>query len=229
MAKQANPLQPKRNQIFLIDDHEVPRQGFAALIEREPDFHVCGQAGGSSEALEMLATMTPDLIVSDLSLPGTSGVDFIKLLRRNCADVPVLVFTMHDERVYGERVLRAGASGYVMKSEPSASVMTAIRSVLSGDRFLSQPMQNDLLNRFLKNNTELQTENSQINCLTNRELEVVQLIGEGLKSSQVASRLGISVKTIESHRENIKSKLALKNSVELTRFAFQCANPQSGL
>lgn len=205
--------------IFLVDDHPIVRQGLAELIEQEPDLSVCGEAESAPEALEAIATVKPDIAIVDISLPDASGLELIKEIKAGYADVLVLVLSMHDETLYAERVLRAGAKGYIMKEEATETVMLAIRKVLNGHIYLSERMAGRLLSRFADGTPE--TDGAPINRLSDRELEVFELIGRGLSTRRIAEKLHLSIKTIESHREHIKEKLKLGSSRELMRYAMQ--------
>ena len=205
--------------ILLVDDHPIVRQGLAELIEQEPDLSVCGEAETAPEALEAIVTMKPDIAIVDVSLPDASGVELIKEIKAGHADVPVLVLSMHDETLYAERVLRAGAKGYIMKEEATETVMVAIRKVLNGHIYLSERMAGRLLSRFVEGTPE--TGGSPMQRLSDRELEVFELVGRGLSTRRIAEKLHLSIKTIESHREHIKEKLKLGSSRELLRHAMQ--------
>lgn len=215
-----------RHRIYLVDDHAVPRSGFAVVLAKEPDIIICGQASNANDALKEIPELKPDLIITDIAMPGTSGLDLIKAVLDILPDMPILVFTMYDEGIYGERALRAGARGYLMKNTPLDKLLQAIRDLVHGRRFLSSSMQDIILNRFLNHNNP-DPQKFAVDLLSNRELEVLRLIGLGKKSSDIASELGVSVKTIDSHRENIKSKLNLKNSYELIQYAIRWTDQQN--
>lgn len=208
-----------RAKILLVDDHPIVRQGLAELIEQEDDLVICGEAQSGFEALQAIATAKPDLAMVDISLQGTNGLELIKQIKAGHSDVPVLVLSMHDETLYAERALRAGARGYVMKEEATARLITAIRRVLSGEIYLSERMSARLLSRFVDGGP--QTGGSAMERLSDRELEVFELIGRGLSTRRIAEELHLSIKTIESHREHIKEKLKLESSQELMRHAMQ--------
>lgn len=208
-----------RVKILLVDDHPIVRQGLAELIEQEEDLAICGEAQSGFEALQAIAATKPDLAMVDISLQGTNGLELIKQIKAGHSDVPVLVLSMHDETLYAERALRAGARGYVMKEEATARLITAIRRVLNGEIYLSEKMSARLLSRFVDGAP--QTGGSAMERLSDRELEVFELIGRGLGTRRIAEDLHLSVKTIESHREHIKEKLKLDSSQELMRHAMQ--------
>jgi DNA-binding NarL/FixJ family response regulator len=205
--------------ILLVDDHPIVRQGLKELVEQEPDMSVCGQAENVSQALQAVDQSRPHIAIVDISLQDSSGIELIKDLKARDADLPVLVLSMHDETLYAERALRAGARGYVMKEEATERLMTAIRKVLGGDIYLSDKMGARLLSKFVAGGP--QAGGSPIERLSDRELQVFELIGQGLGTRQIAQSLHLSVKTIESHREHIKDKLRLASSTELLRHAMQ--------
>jgi DNA-binding NarL/FixJ family response regulator len=215
---------PARKRILLVDDHPFMRAGLGQLIDRQPDLVVCGEAGNPVEAFQQLARTPPDLVLTDLTMPGRGGLEFIKDLRAAHAEVAILVITMHDEGVYAERVLRAGARGYVMKEEASDKIMTAIRRVLTGEVYLSESVAARMLSKFVDGRPEQGS--SPVERLSDRELEVFELIGRGLGTSQIADKLHRSIKTIEAHRANIKRKLQLRTSSELLRTAMQWVQAQ---
>jgi DNA-binding NarL/FixJ family response regulator len=208
-----------KHSIFIVDDHPIVRQGLAALINREPDLTVCGDAEEASSALRQIVEIRPDLIVVDISLNGPDGLDLLKDIRSRDAKLPVLILSMLDESSYAERALRAGASGYIMKQEATERVLVAIRRILGGEIYVSDRMANRMLHRFVGGR---QTEpRSPIADLTDRELEVFRLIGAGQGTRQIAEELRISVKTVESYQAHIKEKLSLRSARELVQRAIQ--------
>jgi len=209
----------KRRTIFIVDDHPIVRQGLALLINREPDLTVCGDADEAGSALCRIKEIKPDLVVVDISLNGPDGLDLLKNIRARDPHLPVLILSMLDESLYAERSLRAGASGYIMKQEATERVLVAIRRILNGEIYVSDRMANRMLHRMV-GGTQAQ-EASPIADLTDRELEVFRLIGEGHGTRQIAEELHISVKTVESYQAHIKGKLLLKNSRELVQRAIQ--------
>jgi DNA-binding NarL/FixJ family response regulator len=204
-----------RRRVFLVEDHAVVRQGLAALIGSESDLEICGQASGVTDALDSIASTRPDIAIVDLSLGDGSGLDIIKKLAVALPDVPVLILSMHDEKVHAPRALLAGARGYVMKHEATSSVLEAIRTILAGDRFISSDV-----SRRLDEGTRGEVR-LPVDRLSDREFQVYQLIGQGIGPGEIAKRLGLSVKTVETHREHIKAKLGLINGRELLRHAMQ--------
>jgi DNA-binding NarL/FixJ family response regulator len=218
MPHDAAPL-AGRSTIFIVDDHPIIRQGLALLINREPDLAVCGDAEEAGSALRRIEELKPDLIVVDISLNGPDGLDLLKNIRARDPDLPVLILSMLDESLYAERALRAGASGYIMKQEATERVLIAIRRILGGEIYVSDLMANRMLHRFSGGNRVGQ--GSPVADLTDRELEVFRLIGEGHGTRQIAEQLHLSVKTVESYQAHIKEKLSLKNARELVQRAIQ--------
>ena len=204
--------------VLIVDDHPVVRRGLRALIADEPGLEVCGEAGDVSEALEQLDATHPDLAVVDLSLTNSHGMELLEKIKTRKKSVKTLVSSMHDELLFAERVLRCGASGYINKQESSENIIKAIREVLRGELYVSDSVTDLLLRRL---NTGQSLYDDPIKSLTNRELEVFELIGQGLSMKQIAKRLDLSQKTVEAHRERIKGKLNLRNSLEVARHAMQ--------
>jgi len=217
---QAGSHPATRSRVFLVDDHAMFREGMRQLIEREPDLTVCGDVADADEALREIREKKPDLVIADISLSGTSGIDLIKNLKAEFEDLPVLVVSMHEESLYAERALRAGAMGYVMKQEPAKTVKAAIRKVLGGDIHLSEKMSTTMLAKFMLGSRTSQPV-SPIETLSDRELEVFRMLGEGKATRQIAEELNLTITTINSFRNRIKEKLNLKNSTELILHAVQ--------
>ncbi len=199
---------------LVIEDHDVMRFGLVTLLNREEDIAVVAEAGDAHSALCALGKNAVDIILLDLTLPDVDGLQFIKLLTTRYPQVPVLVTTMHDELRYGDRAIAAGARGFVMKSEAPDVLLAGIRKVAAGGHYASD----ELLARMSNVSDQPQATATHL-PLTNREIEVLRLLGLGLSSSEIAQRLHRSVKTVDAHRENIKKKLALKNANELMRYA----------
>jgi DNA-binding NarL/FixJ family response regulator len=210
----------ERRRVFIVDDHPIVRQGLAQMINQEADLMVCGEAEDAQNALQAVAELLPDLVLVDLSLKGGSGLDLIRALQARQNPLPVLVVSMHDESLYVERALRAGARGYIMKHEATDIMMSAIRRVLQGEIYVSDKMLTKLLGRLLPGDSP-DTNTSILERLSNRELEVFRLIGEGHNTRHIATVLHVSIKTVESHRAHIKDKLKLHDTVELVRYAMQ--------
>jgi DNA-binding NarL/FixJ family response regulator len=207
--------------ILIVDDHPVVRRGLAQLIADEPDMEVFGEAATGAEALKCLDDLQPDVVIVDISLKDSHGIELIKQIKARDDQVKMLVWSMHDESLYAERALRAGAMGYLNKEEPIDRVIEAIRQVLRGHVHLSSKMVEKLLHRAVSGSEP--HERSNIETLSDRELEVFELIGQGLTTREIAKKLHLSIKTIETYRENVKSKLDLKTGGELTRHAVQWA------
>lgn len=208
------------NHILIVDDHPIVRRGRADLINDEPDLEVCGQAADAAEAIECVRQIRPDVIICDLTLKqGIGGLELIKGLVASDPDIKILVSSMHDESVYSERVLKAGGMGYINKQETIEKIVDAIHAVLAGKVFPSEKMTERLLRRRVGSRNDAGT--SSVELLTDRELKVFRQLGNGQTTKQIAEALKLSVKTIESHRENIKGKLGLANSAELTRRAVE--------
>ncbi len=217
---QPGAMAPEKSRIFIVDDHTMFREGLRQLIDREPDLTVCGDAAGADEALKNIEEAKPDLAIIDLSLSGGTGIDLIKTLKMKYAELPVLVVSMHEESLYAERALHAGANGYVMKQEPAKTVKVAIRKVLAGDMHLSAKMTDSLLGKFMSNG-QAAPPVSPIEKLSDRELEVFRMLGQGKMTRQIAEELNLTIATINSFRKRIKEKLNLKNSAELVMHAIQ--------
>jgi DNA-binding NarL/FixJ family response regulator len=211
--------QTKRCRVLLIDDHPIIRQGLALLIDREPDLCVCGEAEGAHTAFHAITTLRPDLVVLDISLNGPDGLDVLKEIRMKTANLPVLILSMHDETIYAERAMRAGANGYIMKQEATEKVLVAIRRILQGEVYLSDRLTSSMLQQYVRGASS--SKSSPLLNLTDRELEVFRLIGEGHATRQIAYELHLSVKTIESYQAHIKEKLALRNARELVQHAIE--------
>lgn len=207
-----------RRRIVIVDDHPSVRRGIADLIAREADLEVCGEAGDTTEALRVVKAVSPHLVLIDLSLQGGHGIELIEQIKALGGEARMLVVSMHDEALFAERVLRAGAMGYINKQEPAEKLLEAMRQVLGGQIYLSHAMAARLLHSVVGGQP---LEQDPIQGLSNRELEVFEMIGEGMATKEIARRLDLSSKTIESHREKIKAKLNVSNSAELSRRAVQ--------
>jgi DNA-binding NarL/FixJ family response regulator len=213
-----NGLNRQKFKVLIVDDHPIVRRGLRELVADEPDLEVCGEAEDVSGGLQQVETLRPDIAVIDLSLKGSHGLDLIQEIKARKLPVKMLVSTMHDESLFAERVLRAGAMGYVSKQEPPEKIIVALRQVLRGEIYLSSRMANRLLRRLASGQS---LKSTPIDSLSDRELQVFEMIGQGWATKQIARKLNLSHKTIEAHREKIKSKLDLKTSAELTRHATQ--------
>jgi DNA-binding NarL/FixJ family response regulator len=200
--------------ILIVDDHPLFQEALHELIQREPGWSVCGKAADATEALRLVEETHPDLMIVDISLGGTNGIDLIKSVSAKYAELPMLVVSMHDESLYSERAIRAGAMGYVMKHESPKTVKAAIQQVLAGELYLSHKMATSLIAKLIHGEKEGPKE-SPFHRLTDRELEVYRLLGQGKNARQIAQELDLSVATINSFRARIREKLHLKNSTEL--------------
>ncbi|MEZ4702226.1 MAG: response regulator transcription factor [Rhodothermales bacterium] len=202
--------------IFLIDDHPIVREGMGRLIDREPDMTLCGESDGDDDPLGAIEKTQPDVVVLDLSLPRINGLDMIADIKLRAPATRVFVLSMHDEKLYAERVIRAGAMGYIMKQEAPAKVLDAIRTVASGSLFLSPDIAQTVIKGMMKPRQE-----TTFSALSDREFQVFVFIGEGKTLQEIAERLSLSVKTIESHVERIKTKLDIGSGRELMRRAIE--------
>lgn len=205
-----------KSKVLLVDDHSIVRQGLAQLINATEDLRVCGEASTAREALEIIPMVDPDAVIIDISLEDRNGVELIKDIIAHWPELPCLALSMYDEAMYAVRVLRAGGRGYVMKQEVSKKVLGAIRQVLGGHIYLSEKMSTRLVDQMMQNTPGSEPVAAE---LSDRELEVLTLIGRGQSTRQIAEALFRSVKAVEAHRERIKEKLKLKNGVELLRYA----------
>jgi DNA-binding NarL/FixJ family response regulator len=216
--KTQSPAAAKRR-ILVVDDHPIVRQGLALMLNREADLVVCGEAEDANGAMLVVTSAHPDVLILDISLNGPDGLDLLKTIRTTHPTLPVLILSMHDESIYAERALRAGANGYIMKQEATEKVLVAVRRILTGEIYVSDRVANKLLKHYITGSGSLR--NSSIADLSDRELEVFRLIGEGHSTRQIAEELHISVKTVESYQAHIKEKLSLRSSRELMQHAIQ--------
>ena len=214
----------KKMKVLLVDDHAVVRGGLAQLIRGEPEVTICGEAASAEEAVELASKVKPDIAIVDITLGGVNGIELTKNLQAIQPKLRILVLSMHDESHYAERALRAGAKGYVMKREAGDQIVKAIRTVAAGEVYVSERVHKTILHQYLHGGSG--RENSPISRLSDRELEVLNLLGEGLSSKAIADRLHLSPKTVDSHRTHLKEKLELAGAPELIRFAFEWANSQ---
>ena len=229
VTKRESPVKKKRNRVLVVDDHPIVREGIARLLNQEADLTVCGEAEDAHQALQALAEIAilkPDIAIVDITLKeGLGGIELIKDIKARYPKLPVLVLSMHNESLYAERCLRAGAKGYIMKQEATERVVEAIRQVLSGEIYLSDKMSQKILHKFIEGKPE--AGGSPIESLSDRELEVFQLLGRGFGTRKIAEELHLSIKTIETYREHIKEKLKLKSAPELVQHAIQWVQSES--
>lgn len=224
-ASPAHPSRSAKYRVLLVDDHPMTREGLAAIVNRQPDLEVCCEAGNPAEAISALPKARPDLLVTDMSMPGRSGIEFLKDVHALLPDLPILVLSMHDELLYAERALRAGARAYLMKDAGSAKVLEAIRQVLSGEAYVSPQMVARLLDGMTGHRPRGAT--SPIEKLSDREFEVFQLLGGGKSTKEIAQALHLSPKTVDVHRGRIKGKLQLKTATALLHHAVRWVEAQA--
>ncbi|HVC92160.1 MAG TPA: response regulator transcription factor [Pirellulales bacterium] len=209
----------KRARVLIVDDHPAVREALALRIGRQPDLEVCGEAAEMSEALRLLAHTRPDVAVVDIGLKSGSGIDLIKRIKDQDDGVRMLVWSMHSESLYAERALRAGALGYVNKDQATDTIVEAIRRVLTGNVYLSDSMAGKVLHRAVGGGRGKEVTRSPVEALADRELEVFRLIGQAVKTAEIAKRLHLSVKTVETYRGRIRQKLDLSDGTELAHYA----------
>jgi DNA-binding NarL/FixJ family response regulator len=209
----------ERFKILIVDDHPILRKGLGMVIDQEQDLLVIGEAEDAQGALEMIDTLNPDLVIVDLALPGVDGIELIKTMKLKYRDLPALVVSMHDESLFAERALRAGARGYIMKQEAVEKVLVAIRKVLKGEIFVSDKTTTKMIETLISGDSKGMS--TPLDLLSNREMTVFRMIGQGFKTSQIADKLHLSVKTIESYRSHIKEKLKLPTGTDLMKCAIQ--------
>jgi DNA-binding NarL/FixJ family response regulator len=215
----------KKTRVLIVDDHPMTRAGLVHVINHQPDLIVCGEAESAAQALDILDSSRPDLLLIDITLPGKSGLELIKDVKAMQPELLMLVVSMHDESLYADRVLRAGARGYITKHEGGEKLMEAIRHVLSGKIYVSESMSAHILEIFSGGQTRL--DRSSIEKLSDREFEVFASLGEGLSSKQIAKKLHLSAKTVDAHRANIKTKLNIKTNAELISYAARWTSHQA--
>lgn len=224
--KSGNAATRTKTAIFVVDDHPLMRQGLAQLINSEPDLMVCGEAEDAPRALKGISITKPDLIIVDISLQGNNGIELTKSIKALYKELPIMILSMHDEYIYAQRVLRAGANAYLMKQEAPEKVIDAIRRTLKGDIYVSEKVGAQILHQIVNGRG---ASGSPIDQLSDRELEIIQLIGEGKATRDIASSLNVSVKTVESHRAHIKEKLNLKNATELVQYCVQWVEQENAM
>jgi len=217
LAKTKDKVRQKR--ILIVDDHPIVRQGLSELIACQGDLAVCAEADDAASALEIVEEIDPDLVIIDISLKESSGIDLIRDLKIRRPGLVMLVLSMHDESFYAERVLRAGAKGYVTKDEAADTLIAAIRKTLAGEIYLSEKMASRMLTKFVEGPSD--TGPTGVERLSAREFQVFELIGRGMSMRRISEQLHISIKTSESHRESIKRKLKLENATEVLQHAVQ--------
>lgn len=219
--RESSPLEAvfAKKRIFIVDDHAMFRDGLRRLIDLEFDLTVCGDAPDAEDGMAGIRESEPDLVIVDISLDTTSGIDLIKAIKREYDDMPVLVVSMHSESLYGDRALRAGAMGYVMKSEPATTVVSAIRTVLSGNVYISDKMATLVVSKFVKGESDQIP--APLEALSDREMEVFRMLGQGKGTREIAQEMNVAIPTISSFKNRIKEKLRFKNSTEMILYALQ--------
>lgn len=218
-ATTAEPVRTSTSTVLIVDDHPVLRLGLAALIESEPELAVSGEAATVNQALALIGKRQPNLVIVDLTLEGSDGLDLVKAMKVKHPNIPALVLSMHDEAVYAERALKAGARGYVTKQQLDETLLVAIYRILAGETYMSDALEARLAQKFVGGRT-LATD-SPLDALSDRELQVFGLIGRGQTTRKIATNLNLSIKTIESHLEHIKQKLDLESAAALAQRATQ--------
>lgn len=225
LKKEADKTSANKTKVLVVDDHPIVRQGLAQLIDHESDLVVSGQAQDAHEAMLLIKEAEPDFVIVDISLKETSGMELIKDIRAAYPNLYILALSMHDESLYAERALRAGARGYVMKSEATEKVVDAIRKIIGGRIYVSDGVTAKMMNKIVGGSPNVGV--SAIERLSDRELEVFSLIGQGYGTRKIAERLHLSIKTIETYRAHIKDKLSLTDATELLQYAIRWCNSQT--
>ena len=223
--KTVKKAKTKKNRVYLVDDHPIVRQGLIKLIEQEEGLEVCGEAGSVSEALPAIRKLDPDVILVDISLEDSNGLELIKMIDDLGLRIPMLVLSMHDESLYAEHALRAGASGYVMKQAAANTLIQAIEKVMDGEIYVSKNMSSQMLKMAFRSGSE--ESRTGVELLSLREIEVFELIGRGNSTREIAEQLNLSVKTIETYRAHIKDKLQLRSGTELMQRAIHWVENES--
>lgn len=206
--------------VLLVDDHVVVRQGLKALLTDEPDLEVVGEASNGREALDSLERLEPDVLLMDISMPGLNGIEATRQIKQRYPHLKVVILSMHANEEYVFQVLQAGAAGYVLKQSDSLEVLTAIRAALAGGSFLSPPISRTVIDDYVRR-AEARGRSNDLELLTTREREVLQLLAEGLTNRQIAAELNISIKTVETHRSNMMNKLEVGSKAELIKYALR--------
>lgn len=219
------PAKDIKRRVLIVDDHPIFRDGITQLINHQPDLLVCGGVSSAAHALSSVDELKPDMIIVDISINGTNGIELIKSIRAQFPALPALMLSSHDENLYAERALRAGARGYIMKAAPAEKVIEAIRRVLEGSIYLSEAIGGRLLDTFLTGRAPSGS-SSAVDQLSDRELEIFRALGEGRSTREIAMTLFLSIKTVETHRSHIKEKLKIQSAPELIRAAVEWVNSQ---
>ncbi len=206
--------------ILIVDDHPLLRQGIKQVIELEDDLRVSGETSSANEAIDLVNREMPDVVIVDITLAGNvSGIELVKSLNERFPEIKTLVLSMHDESLYAERAIRAGARGYIMKEVASKNIINAIRTILKNELYMSDAVSKRIIDKLVRGSAD--TVGISVEHLSNREFEIFQLIGNGFSTKEMAKKLNLSIYTVESHKKNIKEKLKLKNSSDLVKYAIQ--------
>jgi DNA-binding NarL/FixJ family response regulator len=215
-----------KHRVLIVDDHPIVRQGLRRLIEQEDDLQVCGEVESVREAKMAIRELKPDAVIVDISLKQGDGIELVKDTRAHYSSMPMLVLSMHDESIYAERMLSAGANGYIMKQAASDQFLLALRRVLEGGIYVSEAVGNSMIQKFASGGAYISS--NPIDRLSNRELQILHMIGKGLSTRQAAEALNLSVKTVESHRQRIKRKLSLATGSQLVQYAVNWFSGREG-
>lgn len=215
----------RKKKVLIVEDHPIVRYGIKRILNSEPDLTVCGDVESAEQAIESLKTIMPDIMVVDISLKHTDGLQLTRIMRAKHPDLPILILSMHDERIYANKALRAGASGYVMKEESTEKLVSAIRNILKGDIYVSEDVKKNVLQTMAGKKNE--SNNTSITKLSDREYEIFLLIGTGLGCRAIARKLGVSIKTVETHRTRVKHKMGLDSSARLMLAAMEWAQREN--
>jgi len=215
----------KKKRVYIVDDHPLMRKGMVMTLNADVEFDVCGQAESAEDALNEILELKPDAAVIDISLPGMNGIELVKNLLHQLPDLKILIVSRHDEELYAERALRAGAKGYLMKLEAGEVLVSAVRQIMNGGIYLSDKIGNKLLMKLTSGKSS--KSDNPLDLLSDRELEVFELTGQGHSTREIGEKLHISVKTVESHRANIKEKLQIDSANELMRHAVRWVEESS--
>jgi len=224
LKKKQDKTSEKKTQVLIVDDHPVVRDGLTTIINHELDLNVCGEADDAHEALKAVTELKPNVVIVDISLKSSDGIELTKNIKAGNSKLPVIVLSVHDESVYAERALLAGAKAYLMKDAVSENIVKAIHTVLSNEIYVSNTISKKFLHKIAQDKKG--TTKTPIENLSDREFEVFRLIGEGFKASQIAMQLHLSIKTIETYRSRIKEKLNLSNAAELLQYSIKWAKSQ---
>lgn len=212
-------MPPRRYRVLIVDDHPIVRQGLKRMLEIEPDLDVCGDVATEAQARRAIRELQPDVAIVDLALQEGDGLELVRDVSAHHPELPMLVLSMHDETIYAERLIAEGAAGYIMKQAAADQLLTALRAVLRGERYVSEQLAGSLRGRPDRSGGSANASRDPVQRLSNRELQVLNLVGRGVSSRDIAADLGLSVKTVESHRQSVKRKLSLETNSQLLQYA----------